>query len=65
MLEGTHEFVYGFILLRNRHLPLLSYALIMEVGPVTGAGNFRGKRYDRRCHSIKTARQQPHEAPAA
>ena len=43
MLGGTHEFVYGFILLRNRHLPLLSYALIMEVGPVTGAGNFRGK----------------------
>jgi hypothetical protein len=25
----------------------------MEVGPVTGAGNFRGKRYDRRARPLE------------
>lgn len=33
MLGGAREFLHGLILLRNRHLPLLSYALI-ELGPV-------------------------------
>jgi len=34
MLGGAREFLHGLILLRNRHLPLLSYALI-ELGPVS------------------------------
>ena len=31
-MGGTREFLYGCILLRNRHLPLLSYALMTEAG---------------------------------
>ena len=47
MLGGTREFRYGCVLLRDRHLPLLSCALMMEVGPVIGAANFRGKQRPR------------------
>jgi hypothetical protein len=35
MLGGTCEFPDDFILLRNRHLPLISCALMLE----TGAGH--------------------------
>jgi hypothetical protein len=46
MLGGTCEFPDDFILLRNRHLPLISCALMLE-GRATPR-HFRGKRHDRR-----------------